>query len=451
MIHVPRVVRDLAGIFIAGGYQCHLVGGAVRDIMMGRPHTDYDIATDAVPAQVMELFRKVIPTGIKHGTVTVLFKATTFEVTTFRTETTYSDGRRPDQVTFAPSIEEDLARRDFTINAMAYDLRTNRMIDPHNGKRDLADRIIRAIGDPAERFREDGLRPLRACRFAAQLSFTVEARTREAVPGALETLSRVSAERVRDELLKTLESTRPSVGLDLMKETGILEVVLPELLEGVGVSQGSLHCYDVFTHSLRACDAAPATSVTLRLAALLHDVGKPRVRAEGPEGRPTFYTHEKLSAAMAEIILLRLKLPNAVVKDVTHLILHHMFNYQEEWTDAAVRRLIARVGEGTIDDLIALRRADQVGMCEENAGVFPQGLADFADRVSRVLHEGRAFTVRQMAVNGRDLMERLGIPPGPQLGIILEELLQTVLEDPSLNEKEKLLEISEKLYRERLA
>jgi tRNA nucleotidyltransferase (CCA-adding enzyme) len=451
VIHVPRVVKDLAGIFRAGGYQCHLVGGAVRDILMKRPHTDYDIATDALPSQVTSLFRKVIPTGIKHGTVTVLFKGTTFEVTTFRTETTYSDGRRPDNVTFAPSILDDLARRDFTINALAYDLQTGKMIDPHDGTRDLADRIIRAIGDPADRFREDGLRPLRACRFAAQLSFTVEAKTREAIPGALETLSRVSAERVRDELLKTLEAPTPSLGLVLMKETGILGVVLPELREGIGVAQGSLHCYDVFTHSLHACDAAPAASVVLRLAALLHDVGKPRVRAEGPDGRPTFYTHEQVSAQMAELILLRLKLPNAVVKDVTHLILHHMFNYQEEWTDAAVRRLIARVGEEKIDDIIALRRADQIGMCQENEHVFPEGLARFSERVSRVMSQGRAFTVRQVAINGRDLMERLGIPPGTQVGVLLQELLQTVLDDPALNEKERLLGIAEKLYRERLA
>jgi tRNA nucleotidyltransferase (CCA-adding enzyme) len=450
VIHVPHVVRDLAAIFQAGGFQCHLVGGAVRDILMGRAHTDYDIATDALPAQVTSLFRKVIPTGIKHGTVTLLFKGTTFEVTTFRTETTYSDGRRPDNVTFAPSILDDLARRDFTINAIAFDLHTNRMIDPHDGKRDLADRIIRAIGDPSERFREDGLRPLRACRFAAQLSFVVEKGTRDAIPGALETLSRVSAERVRDELLKTLEAPIPSTGLVLMKETGILGVVLPELLEGIGVAQGTLHCYDVFTHSLHACDAAPAGSVVLRLAALLHDVGKPRVRAEAPDGRPTFYSHEQVSARMAELILLRLKLPNAVVKEVAHLILHHMFNYQEEWSDAAVRRLIARVGEEKIDDIIALRRADQIGMCQENAQAFPEGLARFADRVSRVLSQGRAFTVRQVKVNGGDLMERLGIAPGPQVGIILEELLQAVLEDPALNERQRLLEIAEKLYRERM-
>jgi tRNA nucleotidyltransferase (CCA-adding enzyme) len=449
-MRIPRTVRELAGVFRDAGLQCHLVGGAVRDIMLGRAHTDFDIATDALPAQVTSLFRKVIPTGIKHGTVTVLYKGITFEVTTFRTETDYSDGRRPDVVAFAPSILDDLARRDFTINAMAYDLLSDRMNDPHQGKRDLARGLIRAIGDPAERFREDGLRPLRACRIAAQLSFSIEKETKDAIPGALDILARVSAERVRDELLKTLEAGVPSAGLFLMKDTGILHVVLPELMEGVDVTQGSLHCYDVFTHSLYACDAAPRESLLLRLAALLHDIGKPRVRSADADGRPTFYEHEKVSAAMTEQILIRLKLPNAVVKDVSHLVTHHMFNYQEEWSDAAVRRLIARVGEEKIGDIVALRRADQIGMCKENAEVYPEGLARFADRVTATLKAGRAFTVRQMAVHGDDIMARLGLRPGPQVGIILAELLQAVLDDPSLDEKEKLLEIAEKFYKERL-
>ena len=449
-MRIPRTVRDLSDVFKTAGFQCHLVGGAVRDILMGRPHSDFDIATDALPDRVVTLFRRVIPTGIRHGTVTVLFKGMTFEVTTFRTDADYSDGRRPDAVAFQPSIFDDLARRDFTINAMAYDLLADRLNDPHDGQKDLERRLIRAIGDPAERFREDGLRPLRACRIAAQLSFAIDGPTRDAIPGALDVLRRVSAERVRDELLKTLQAPSPSRGLFLMKDTGILGVILPELLEGVGVTQGTLHCYDVFTHSLYACDAAPAPSLLLRLAALLHDIGKPRVRAVDAEGRPTFYEHEKVSAAMAEEILSRLKLPNAVVKDVAHLVAHHMFNYQEEWSDAAVRRLIARVGEAKVKDIIALRRADQIGMCRENARAFPEGLAAFAARVSSVLEAGRAFTVRQMAADGNDIMTRLRLPPGPQVGIILEELLQAVLDDPSLNEREKLLQIAERFYDQRL-
>jgi len=449
-MRVPPVVREFSRVFKTAGFQSHLVGGAVRDILLGRTHTDYDVATDAVPDQVIPLFRKVIPTGIKHGTVTVQFKGTTFEVTTFRTETQYTDGRRPDSVTFGRSILDDLSRRDFTINAIAYDLHADRVEDPHDGRGDLKRRLIRAIGDPAERFREDGLRPLRACRFAAQLEFTVDPATLGAIPGALDILRMVSAERIRDEILRILESPVPSVGFSLMKETGILSVVLPELLEGDGVAQGSLHCYDVLWHSLHACDAAPRDSVVLRLAALLHDVGKPRTRGSAPDGRPTFYGHEKISEEMTRAILERLRLPNAVIKEAAHLVAQHMFNYQEEWSDAAVRRLVSRVGEGSIKDLIALRRADQVGMCAENAARFPQGLSEFAHRVDEVLGAERALTVSSLAVDGRDVMDRLGIGPGPKVGIILEELLQSVLEDPALNEKEKLLEIAGKMLRERL-
>jgi len=449
-MRVPKVVKDFAVPFRAAGFQCYLVGGAVRDMLMGRAHTDYDIATDALPEQVTSLFRRVIPTGIKHGTVTVLFKDTRFEVTTFRTETGYSDGRRPDTVTFAPTIFDDLSRRDFTINALAYDLFADKIIDPHGGRKDVDARLIRAIGVPSERFSEDGLRPLRACRIAAQLSFTIHEATLSAIPASLGVLAKVSAERIRDELLKTLESPMPSVGFFLMRDTGILRVILPELLEGVGVEQGSLHCYDVFTHALSACDAAPRASLVLRIAALLHDVGKPRTRGVAPDGHPTFYSHEKVSAEMAEEILMRLKLPLEVVKNVSHLIAYHMFNYQEDWSDAAVRRLIARVGELRIDDLMALRRADQIGMCRENAATFPQGLADFAARVHSVKQQGRAFSVRQLAADGNDIMATLDIPPGPVVGIILNELLQAVLDDPALNEREKLLEIARRMHRERL-
>ncbi len=449
-MHVPRVIRDFAAVFRVAGFQCHLVGGAVRDILLGRPHADYDIATDAVPEQVVPLFRRVIPTGIKHGTVTVHFKGTTFEVTTFRTEAAYGDGRRPDAVTFSPSITDDLARRDFTINAIAYDLLSDKVADPHEGRRDLRSRIIRAIGDPAERFREDGLRPLRACRFAAQLGFTVDEATRNAIPASLDVLAKVSAERVRDEILKVLETPVPSVGFSLMRETGILRVVLPELLEGEGVVQGNFHCHDVFWHSLYACDAAPRESPALRLAALLHDVGKPRTRGAGPDGRPTFHGHEMVSADMTRAILERLKLPNATIKEVSHLVAHHMFNYQAHWSDAAVRRLIARVGEGSIGDIIALRRADQIGMCPQNAAHFPQGLSEFAARVAEVMESGRAFTLSKLAIDGNDIMTELGLAPGPRVGIILDELLQSVLEDPRLNERDKLLEIARKLSAERL-
>ena len=324
------------------------------------------------------------------------------------------------------------------------------MVDPYDGAGDIGRRLIRAIGDPEERFREDGLRPVRACRFAAQLGFQVDSPTLEAIGRTLDVVRGVSAERIRDELTKILQSPVPSIGLDLMGRTGILGVIAPELCEGIGVAQGDLHCHDVFTHGLRACDAAPRGSLELRLAALLHDVGKPRARGVDPAGRPTFYGHEKISGRIALDILERLRFPTLVIRTVAHLVEQHMFNYQEEWSDAAVRRLIARVGEDAIDDIVALRRADQAGMCDGNSAVFPDGLARFAARVQAVREGDRAFTVRELAVDGSDIMGRLGIAPGPAVGTILGALLQAVLEDPALNERERLLEIAGRFYRERM-
>jgi tRNA nucleotidyltransferase (CCA-adding enzyme) len=449
-MRVPAVARTFASVFRTHRRQCWLVGGAVRDLLLGRPLTDLDIATDAPPEEVMRMFSSVIPTGIKHGTVTVMFKGTRLEVTTFRTETGYSDGRRPDSVSFVATIEDDLARRDFTINALALDLLSDRLEDPHGGTADLGRRLVRAIGEPDARFREDGLRPVRACRFAAQLEFEVDPATLAAIPRALPTVALVSAERVRDELVKILGSRAASRGLRLMHDTGLLALLLPELAACAGVTQGELHCYDVLDHSLAACDEAPTDDLVLRLAALLHDVGKPLRRAVAPDGRITFYGHEQASAELAEAILLRLRFPTDTVRTVRSLVAAHMFNYTEEWSDGAVRRLIARVGEQLIDNLIALRRADAAGMCPENRSQYPEALGRFSDRVRAVRAGDRAFTVHELAVGGREVMGRLGIGPGPAVGAILAGLLEAVLEDPALNTPERLLDIAERLYRERI-
>ncbi len=450
-MRIPSAARSLSRVFAEAGRQCWLVGGAVRDLHLGRPLADLDIATDARPDEVAKLFRTVIPTGARHGTVTVMFRGATFEVTTFRTEEGYSDGRHPDRVSFAPSILDDLARRDFTINAMAWDLTNDRLEDPHAGRADLAARTIRAIGNPDERFREDGLRPLRACRFAAQLGFVVEPGTRAAIPRALDVAARVSAERVRDELVKILGAPRPSDGLGLMQETGLLRILVPELAACDGVAQGDLHCWDVLAHSFASCDAAPRGDLVLRLAALLHDIGKPPALGTGSGGRPTFHGHEQRSRELAGALLERLRFPSVLIRDVAHLVGEHMFNYTEEWSDAAVRRLVARVGEGYIDALIALRRADQAGMCPGNADGYPAGLARFAEHVRAVREGSRALTVRELAVDGTDVMERLGIPAGPAVGRVLAELLETVLDDPAQNERARLLDIAERVYRERIA
>ena len=447
-MRIPGIVKDFSSFFSQAGYQCYLVGGAVRDTLMGRKVQDFDIATDALPREVTKVFRRVIPTGIKHGTVTVLFKGTRFEVTTFRIDEEYRDGRRPESVTFSPSIEEDLERRDFTINAMAYDLRENHLLDPHGGRRDLKAGIIRAIGDPLQRFREDGLRPIRACRFAAQLGFEIEERTFACIPRSIYPVTQVSTERIRDELIRILEAPRPSIGLDLLNNCYILWLLIPELVRCQEVSQGQMHRYDLYHHLLYSCDAAPRDNQVIRLAALLHDLGKPQTMDRSPDGSIHFHRHEELSARLAEKILRRLRFPNQVVKQVSHLVAQHMFHYEENWTDAAVRRFVARVGVENIPDLLSLRRADQLAMIGER--FVSASLIALEKRIEQVLADDRILSLKDLELNGDDIKQELGIPGGPIIGVILRYLLESVLDDPEQNERDRLLKIAGRFYEERL-
>jgi len=368
-------------------------------------------------------------------------------VTTYRTEGGYSDSRRPDSVDFVSDIREDLRRRDFTMNAMALDPLAGVFLDPHGGENDLERKVVRAIGDPAERFGEDALRMLRAIRFATQLGFTVDPPTLENIARLSQRIAAVSPERVRDELTKLIQSSNPSYGLRLLNDTGLLLTVLPELAEGIGVQQRGNHRFDVFEHSLRACDAAPADNLSLRLAALLHDIGKPRALETGDDGERRFHGHDQVSAEMAEQILRRLRFPNKVIDSVTHLVRHHMFHYTPNWTDAAVRRFIARVGAGHVPELIALRAAD--GQAVRGEKVDTRALGEFSLRVQRTIAQQEALTIRDLAVNGRDLMDA-GIPAGPSLGVVLESLLETVLDDPAQNTPERLVEIARRFYDQRL-
>ncbi len=448
MIRISVNLKSFSSFFFRQGFQCYLVGGAVRDALLSRKVVDYDIATDALPEDVMKMFYRVIPTGIKHGTVTVLFKKTTFEVTTFRIESDYRDGRRPESVIFTPSILEDLKRRDFTINALAYDLKTGELLDPHEGREDLKKGIIRAIGNPDERFGEDGLRPVRACRFAAQFNFKIETETFSGIRRSLETVTRVSAERIGAELVRLLAAEKPSIGFKAMLESDLLELLIPELSLCGGVEQGEPHCFDVFEHLLFSCDAAPRDNLIVRLAALFHDLGKPETRLKDDEGHLSFHGHEKLSARMASEITRRFKFPNLIIERTAHLIREHMFNYTEEWSDAAIRRFIARVGEMNIPDLLSLRRADQIGRCGNREVSYP--LIKFEKRILKVLAGERALTIKDLKVNGKDLMDLLSIPPGPRVGLILNYLLESVLDDPHLNRRQALLEIARSFYASRL-
>jgi tRNA nucleotidyltransferase (CCA-adding enzyme) len=440
LAQVPPDVLAICRRLRAAGREAHLVGGGVRDMIAGRPPADFDLATDARPDAVVALFNTfAIPTGLKHGTVTVLTETRRpVEVTTFRGEGEYLDGRRPTSVTYVDSLVEDLGRRDFTMNAIAFDPLDGRVTDPYGGQEDLARGLIRAVGDPLVRFREDGLRPMRGVRQAAQLEFEIDPPTLEAIPQTLDVFRKVSAERIRDELYKMLGSRRPSRGLELMRKTGLLGEVIPELLEGVGCVQNRFHKHDVFEHTLKVVDETPGDPVR-RLGALLHDVGKPRARQprEGAPGEFSFFKHEYVGADMADAICRRLKLANADRERVVALVKNHMFFYMADWSDGTIRRFVRRVGgqEG-LDDLFALREGDVRGRgFDEDPDVE---LGELRRRIGIVAHADAALKVTDLVIDGRDVMRILGIPPSREIGVLLERLLERVLDDPSLNEREKL-------------
>jgi tRNA nucleotidyltransferase/poly(A) polymerase len=445
---IPFQVKGVYGVLKDAGFDCYVVGGAVRNLVLGTPPKDWDLATNALPADVMRLFRRVIPTGFSHGTVTVLYKGMSLEVTTFRIDGEYSDARRPDSVEYTSRLEEDLKRRDLTINAMALEVKTGKIIDPLGGRDDCSCGIIRAIGVPEERFNEDGLRILRAVRFAGRLGFSIEPKTFAAMKARAENLRAVSSERIRMELEGILESEKPSDSFIIMAEAGILGLILPELEACRGVPQRELHRFDVFTHSILSCDGVRAPDLGLRLAALLHDIGKPAVLSLGEDGLPRFYGHETESARLAGAIMLRLKLPTAVIKRVTHLIGRHMFSYTPDWTDAAVRRFIIRAGRENLEDLFTLRMADSYGMT--GLPPDPHSLEGLRARVAAVLEQEDALSLKDLKLSGEDIKTALSLSPGPRVGTILNFLLESVVEDPALNERQKLLTLAENFYRARL-
>lgn len=439
LFYIPKEIRYIAEKIDGAGKKAYIVGGALRDYFMKRRDgNDFDMATDASPQEIISLFPRVIPTGIKHGTVTVLSGRYSVEITTFRVEGGYTDGRRPDSVKFVADIEEDLSRRDFTMNSMALEVLTGKLHDPFGGREDIGRGLIRSVGDPHRRFGEDGLRPLRAIRFAAQLGFTIAPDTLSAIPASLGAFRQVSRERVRDELQKILSSPSPSTGLRLLESSGLLAEILPELLPARGCQQKGQHLFDVMDHLFLAVDAA-RNDLVIRLAALFHDAGKPAASAPGSDGFPTFYNHEKISVDLAARAMRRLKFPNETMDRVLHLVRNHMFNFTEDWTDAAVRRFIARVGAASIEDLFDLRIADAAAT--RGSHPDPRPLDAFRARIAGILKQETALSVADLAVGGNDLAG-IGIPRGPAMGKILAALLETVLDDPTQNDKERLLAIA---------
>jgi tRNA nucleotidyltransferase (CCA-adding enzyme) len=439
---IPDDVLAVCRRLREAGHQAHLVGGGVRDLLLGRPPADFDVATSAHPDDVLALFGShyAIPTGLQHGTVTVLAgEKRPVEVTTFRGEGEYLDGRRPSSVRFGATLHEDLARRDFTMNAIAYDPLDGAglLTDPFGGEADLAARLVRAVGDPVERFREDGLRPMRAVRQATQLGFTVDPPTVQAIPAALDSFRKVSSERVRDELFKLMAAPGPARGIELMRGSGLLAEVMPELLEGVDCRQNRFHRFDVYRHTLATLDSARPEPV-LRLGALLHDVGKPRARQprEGAPGEYSFFKHEYVGAEMAEGICRRLKLSTAQREDVTALVANHMFFYSPDWSDGTVRRFVRRVGRERLPTLLALREADIAG---RGFGEDPaHETRELRTRIDALAAADAALQVKDLAVGGQDVMRVLGVPPGRVVGEVLEKLLERVLDEPGLNNREDL-------------
>jgi tRNA nucleotidyltransferase (CCA-adding enzyme) len=438
----PEGLKLALARLAADGHQAWLVGGSVRDVLLGRSPAPakpvrWDVASDRAPDEVRAVFPRVEGVGERHGTVLVLWEGLELEVTTFRREGEYGDARRPDQVWFTKDVLEDLARRDLTVNALAYSIADGRLLDPYGGARDVLRRTLRAVGDPLERFREDALRPLRVARFAAVLEMDPEEETRAALAGVSDRIGALAVERVLAELERLMGAPRPSRGFEILREAGLLARWLPELAACRGVPQNRFHAYDVYFHSLYSCDAASPEKPEVRWAALLHDIGKPGTRVERA-GEGTFHGHEELGARLADARLAALRFPNESRARIVHLIREHMFDFQTTWSDAAVRRFIRRVGVENVADLFDLRLADALG--NGTRGPDTRRLEAMAKRIERVLREASALSVHQLAVDGDDVMRALGLPPGPEVGRVLTTLLEQVIEQPALNTRPALLQ-----------
>ncbi|HEX9495154.1 MAG TPA: HD domain-containing protein [Candidatus Limnocylindria bacterium] len=429
---VPKDVERVVDTLITNGHEAFVVGGCVRDALRGVDPQDWDVATSAKPEEIQKLFKRSLYTN-RFGTVVVSSGAHEIEVTTYRTEAGYADHRRPDEVAFTESLHEDLARRDFTMNAMAWRPTPSggELVDPFNGRADLEAKIVRAVGEPAERFSEDALRMLRAVRFATVLRMRIDPRTADAIQANASLAAALSGERIQQELNKILLAERPSTGIRLLSDLGLLAVLCPELEICKTIPQDKAVAQDVFEHSLITVDATPPNLI-LRLAGLFHDVGKPETFADGH-----FHQHEFVGEAIARRVLRRWKYPKDVVGAVAHLIRHHMFWYQTDWTGSAVRRFIRKVGLENIQDLFELRRADNIGSGARSPRMY--ALDDLWARVQEEIERSTAFSPSDLAIDGTDVMRELGIPPGPEVGRVIRAVFERVLDDPDLNERERLL------------
>ncbi len=444
---VPPHVRGVLDVLIGAGYQAFIVGGACRDLLDGLEPHDWDVATSATPPQVAGLFEdrfRLVRQGEKHGTIGVCShngEAWCIEITTFRSETTYSDGRRPDNVEFVGTVEEDLSRRDFTVNALALRWPDMVVIDPYGGLADLRRRLIRCVGDPKERFGEDGLRLLRALRLEAERGWKVEKDTYGALKLQAKLLTRVSKERIRDEFARVMQGKFATLALRDLVKTGLLMRFIPEFDESVDFDQRTRHHRrKLDEHVIETVSWVPGR-LGLRLAALLHDIAKPRTFTLDEDGQGHFYGHNKLGAEVSAEILRRLRFSRDTISAVSLLVKEHMFVYGPQVTDAGLRRLVGRIGRENIADLFELRRADIVA----SGGLPDPWLDDTWERVCAIVEERQPTGQTDLAIDGNDVMRATGWEPGPKVGRALDMLLERVIQEPELNERSKLLALLDEI------
>lgn len=433
-IKMPEQAEDILKTLQDAGYEAYAVGGCVRDALLGREPHDWDIATSARPEEVKELFRRTIDTGLKHGTVTVMYGRDGYEITTFRIDGVYEDGRHPKGVTFTPSLEEDLKRRDFTINAMAYDGRGG-LIDLFGGKDDLERGVICAVGDPVQRFSEDALRIMRAFRFSAQLGYGIEQSTLDAASMLAQNLKKVSAERIRTELEKILVSGSPEVIADIFR-AGITKVILPEFDVCMETPQNTpYHCFTVGEHLIKSMESVRDDRI-LRLTMLLHDIGKPACRTTDEKGIDHFYYHADKSAETAETILRRLKYDNATVAQVVELVRWH--DRQFRMTEPAIRKKVSQLGTELFPLLLEVKRADIAAQSGYQREEKMEQVARISEMYDRIIRQGHCLCLRDLAVNGKDLI-KCGFESGREIGAALDRMLTDVINTPQHNTKEYLL------------
>ncbi len=439
-ISLPHKVQYIIDILYNEGYEAFAVGGCIRDSLLGKSPQDWDITTSAFPDAVEKLFDKTIPTGIKHGTVTVIIEGEAFEVTTYRTDGTYINNRRPETVSFVSSLKEDLARRDFTINALAYNTREG-LKDYYSGIDDLNKRVIETVGNADIRFQEDALRLLRAVRFSCQLDFSLDPKTLLSIKNNSSLIKNISKERIREELNKILLSPKPSKGFLLLESTGLLKHILPEVQEMVGMNQHNPHHdKDIFLHTLAVIDNSPR-DITLRLSALLHDIGKPRTFSIDKKGIGHFYGHDELGVSMTDAILKRLTYDNKTINLVKKLVKHHMLVFKES-RSPVLKRTMADLGKNNMKLLFSLQRAD----IKSSAPPFNLSAVDsLEEKTKKIIKDKDPIYIKDLNITGEDLVRELNIEPGKIVGEILNHLLDVVLERPFLNEASELLKLS-KLY-----